>query len=49
MRAFFSPLLLVLAGTALFSAQDNPAGGPRPLAFTHVGVIDATARRCRPT
>lgn len=49
MKAFFGTVLLVVAASTFFFAQDNPvSNGPRPLAFTHVGVIDATGSALQP-
>src|SRR5215510_5757965 len=49
MKALFGTVSLVVAASMFSFAQDNPASnGPRPLTFTHVGVIDATGSALQP-
>ena len=44
MKAFLVSTCLVLLSSASFLAQNSPTGDGRPLAFSHVSVIDATGR-----
>jgi Amidohydrolase family len=48
MRALLVSLCLVLVSPASFLAQGNQAIDQRPLAFTHVSVIDATGGPVQP-
>ena len=48
MRALLGLLSLVVLSSALLFGQAPAGGGPRPLAFTHVTVIDATGSPAQP-
>src|SRR5437667_3674468 len=48
MRAALGSLPLILLSSALVVGQAQPGGGQRPLAFTHVTVIDATGSPAQP-
>jgi imidazolonepropionase-like amidohydrolase len=48
MRAIFVCVCLVVLSPVVFLAQNDPGVGDRTLAFTHVGVIDATGTPMQP-
>jgi len=48
MRAALGSLSLIVLSSALLVGQAQPGGGQRPLAFTHLTVIDATGSPAQP-
>src|SRR6202040_2495734 len=48
MRAVPGSLSIVFLSSTLLFAQENPASSQRPLAFTHVTIVDATGSPAQP-